>query len=154
MDVKLQLWDTTGQERFRSMAKNFFRGAKGAFFVFDLTDKASLEVLKTWIAQCTLHAGEDITKMILANKVDLVEQRAVEIEELLEIAKENEAIFYEVSAKTGANVKEAFGEMAETITKKMIMKKSKKKERGFSLLDKSPLDKDETSKQEKGCCNS
>jgi Ras-related protein Rab-1A len=68
--VKLQIWDTTGQERYNTLTSSYYRGAHGVVIVFDLTDRETFEHLPQWISDVNKHAGDDTLKLILANKAD------------------------------------------------------------------------------------
>ena len=114
--VNLQIWDTSGQERFHSITNNFFRNADCIFFVYDITNYKSFEGAKTWIKE-SKEVGNFFQKMLIGNKSDLVEQREVPEEELNNYCKENKLISLEVSAKEKKNLNEAFNKMIELIFK-------------------------------------
>jgi len=117
-EFKLQVWDTMGQEKYRSVAKSFYRNAMGVFVVFDLTNVESFDNVRNWLYQAKKEAGENICKMIIANKKDLVEERQVSEEDIKELLEELEGIeIMEVSAKTGENINEAFMKIAKDIKK-------------------------------------
>ena len=81
IDVKLQLWDTSGQERFRSITSNFLRNADGIIFVYDITNKKSFDGLKGWIRDAE-NVGGGFEKIIIGNKSDLEGKRQVSLEVL------------------------------------------------------------------------
>ena len=114
--VNLQIWDTSGQERFHSITNNFFRNADCIFFVYDITDYKSFEGVKIWIKEAE-EIGNYFQKMLIGNKCDLVEQREVSEEELNNYSKENNIISLEISAKEKNNLYEAFNKMIELIFK-------------------------------------
>ena len=70
-DVQVQLWDTSGQDKYRSVAKNFFRGSDGVFIVFSLADDKSLEGLEYWIGQVKEVLDSKVPKILIGNKADL-----------------------------------------------------------------------------------
>ncbi|KAK4369100.1 hypothetical protein RND71_012892 [Anisodus tanguticus] len=107
--IKLQIWDTAGQESFRSIARSYYRGAAGALLVYDITK----------LEDARQHANANMTIMLIGNKCDLAHRRAVSTEEGDQFAKENGLIFMEASAKTAQNVEEAFIRTASTIYKKI-----------------------------------
>ncbi|KAG5601231.1 hypothetical protein H5410_032601 [Solanum commersonii] len=105
-----QIWDTAGQEKFRSLTRCFYRGAVGALLVYDVTKRHTFQQLSNWLEDLQKHGDEKLTVMVVGNKCDLDEEtRAVSKEEGEEFAKKNECLFMEVSARTAKNVEVAFG---------------------------------------------
>ena len=118
MNVKLQIWDFGGEERFRFLLTQYCKGANGAFFLYDITNPKSLEHLPDWTQIIRENAG-DIPIMLIGSKVDLDEYRAVPRDDgILAAKKYNLASFVELSSKTGENVEEAFTVMTETLFEK------------------------------------
>ena len=70
-DVEVELWDTSGQDRYRSVAKNFFRGSDGVFIVFSLAEDKSLKALEYWIEQVKEILDLSVPKILIGNKADL-----------------------------------------------------------------------------------
>lgn len=117
-NVKLQIWDFGGEERFRFLLTQYCKGANGAFFLYDITNPKSLEHLPDWTQIIRENAG-DIPIMLIGSKVDLDEYRAVPRDDgILAAKKYNLASFVELSSKTGENVEEAFTVMTETLFEK------------------------------------
>jgi len=79
---KLQLWDTGGQERFSSIRPMYYRGSLGTILVFDLTNSASFEHLPQWIEEVRANIKADIPVLLIGNKSDLTDQRAVSLDEI------------------------------------------------------------------------
>ncbi len=128
MDVKLQIWDTSGQERFRSLAKNYLKKADGIIFVYDITDKKTFEGVKDWIKEAE---SQGIYKQILVgNKCDLEYDRKVTQENINEYAESIGSKYYETSALTdqNGNCKVIFQECANQIMK--TINDDKKESRG------------------------
>jgi Ras-related protein Rab-2A len=117
--VKLQIWDTAGQESFRSITRSYYRGAAGALLVYDITRRETFEHLASWLEDARQHANPNMTIMLIGNKADLSHRRAVSVEEGEEFARENGLIFLETSAKTSLNVDEAFIDTAKKIYDKV-----------------------------------
>ncbi|KAI3435518.1 hypothetical protein D9Q98_001584 [Chlorella vulgaris] len=117
--IKLQIWDTAGQESFRSITRSYYRGAAGALLVYDITRRETFEHLASWLEDARQHANPAMTIMLIGNKADLAHRRAVTTEEGEQFAKENGLVFLETSAKTAVNVEEAFINTARAIHSKI-----------------------------------
>ncbi|CAH9099141.1 unnamed protein product [Cuscuta epithymum] len=117
--VKLQIWDTAGQESFRSITRSYYRGAAGALLVYDITRRETFNHLASWLEDAKQHANANMTIMLIGNKCDLSHRRAVSTEEGEQFAKDNGLIFMEASAKTAQNVEEAFINTATLIYNKI-----------------------------------
>jgi small GTP-binding protein len=113
--VKLQIWDFGGEQRFRFLLHQYCKGANAAFFLYDITNRLSLDHLPDWTQIIREHAG-DIPIMLIGSKVDLKEFRAVTREEgILAAKKYNLSTFIELSSKTGENVEKSFDVITETL---------------------------------------
>ncbi|KAG6522750.1 hypothetical protein ZIOFF_019902 [Zingiber officinale] len=117
--IKLQIWDTAGQESFRSITRSYYRGAAGALLVYDITRRETFNHLASWLEDARQHANAKMTIMLIGNKSDLAHRRAVSAEEGEQFAKDHGLIFMEASAKTAQNVEEAFIDTATNIYKKI-----------------------------------
>ena len=116
--VKLQIWDFGGEERFRFLLHQYCKGANAAFFLYDITNRLSLDHLPDWTQIIREHAG-DIPIMLIGSKVDLQEFRAVTREEgILAAKKYNLSTFIELSSKTGQNVEKSFDVITEILFEK------------------------------------
>lgn len=126
--MKLSLWDTAGQETYKSITRSYFRGASGALLVFDITRRATFESVTSWLHDLRQIAEEGIIVILVGNKSDLaqsslvgsgrdeVNKRQVTREEAEEWCKRNKVMRYvETSAKSGEGVERAFLEVAERI---------------------------------------
>ncbi|KAI9730576.1 MAG: hypothetical protein M1834_005817 [Cirrosporium novae-zelandiae] len=133
--MKLSLWDTAGQETYKSITRSYFRGASAALLVFDLTRRSTFESVTQWLRDLRLIAEEDIVVVLVGNKLDLAQsslasgtnsnagdgrgelnRRAVTHEEAEEWCSANNVLKYvETSAKSGEGVERAFLEVAERI---------------------------------------
>ena len=107
--IRLQIWDTCGQEGYRSLVQNFFRGTSLGILVYAINDIKSFNDVGTWVKQLKTNSNPDIKIFLVGNKNDLVNERKVTEEEGRKFSKELEFFsFYETSAKTGFNCKELF----------------------------------------------
>ena len=114
--IKLQIWDTAGQERFHSITSNYFHGADGILFIYDITNINSFEGVKDWIKESEKF-DNNIQKILLGNKCDLADTREVQKEDAEIFCNEKKIDFFETSAKENINLDEAFKKMVELIFK-------------------------------------
>ncbi len=115
-NVKLQIWDFAGEERFRFLLPVYSKGANGGIFLYDVTNQTTLQHLPAWMQIVNEHAP-NIPILVIGTKIDLVSMRHVTKEEAIQMAKSFKLSgFAEVSAKSGSNVENVF----ETITKLMM----------------------------------
>ncbi|KAJ2780960.1 ras GTPase [Coemansia javaensis] len=117
--VKLQIWDTAGQERFRTITSSYYRGAHGIIVVYDVTESESFGNVKQWLQEIDRYASEGVNKLLVGNKSDLADKRAVDFTEAQEFAKSLNLSFLETSAKDSSNVENAFLTMARQIKDRM-----------------------------------
>ena len=116
--VKSQIWDTAGQERYKAITSAYYKGAKGAFIVYDITRKNSFESVEKWVSDVTSVADKKITIVLIGNKSDLEDQRQVTKEEAQDKANKLEIAFMETSAFSGDNLDKAFEMMINEVYKK------------------------------------
>mmetsp|Transcript_86637 Transcript_86637/g.106312 ORF Transcript_86637/g.106312 Transcript_86637/m.106312 type:complete len:208 (-) Transcript_86637:179-802(-) len=117
--IKLQIWDTAGQERFRTITSSYYRGAHGIIIVYDITDKESFDNVRQWLFEIDRYASENVCKLLVGNKSDLKNKRAVEYDAAKAFADELNIPFLETSAKNATNVEQAFLTMAAQIKNKI-----------------------------------
>ncbi|EGD80819.1 hypothetical protein PTSG_01405 [Salpingoeca rosetta] len=113
--IKLQIWDTAGEERFHSMLPMYYRGASAALLVYDVTNPKSLDDALDWINELRDNCSEHLILCLVANKMDLVEEGCDAIEEGRRLAQENDALFHQTSAKTGSGISETFVDIAKEL---------------------------------------
>ena len=114
--VKLQIWDTAGEERFRNITSSYYKGGHGILLMYDITNRNSFESIKNWLIEVEKHADKNIYKVLIGNKIDLEKDRDITYNEGKEYAESEGMKFIETSAKDGSNIEEAF----ELITKEII----------------------------------
>ncbi|KAL5061990.1 hypothetical protein RYX36_023727 [Vicia faba] len=117
--IKLQIWDTAGQEMFRSITRSYYGGAAAALLVYDITRRETFDHLANWFEDLRQHANSNIIFILIGNKCDLTKKRVVSSEEGDKFAKENGLIFMEVSAKSAQSVEHAFIKTTARIYKKI-----------------------------------
>eukprot|EP01103_Thecamoeba_quadrilineata_P007327 TRINITY_DN171_c0_g1_i1.p1 TRINITY_DN171_c0_g1~~TRINITY_DN171_c0_g1_i1.p1 ORF type:complete len:204 (-),score=18.72 TRINITY_DN171_c0_g1_i1:1070-1681(-) len=117
--IKLQIWDTAGQERFRTITSSYYRGAHGIIVVYDVTDQVSFNNVKQWLQEIDRYATENVNKLLVGNKSDLVNKKVVDTNIAKEFAESKSIPFLETSAKNSTNVENAFLTMAREIKNRM-----------------------------------
>jgi Ras-related protein Rab-1A len=112
--MKLQVWDTSGHERFRTITQSYYRGAHFAVVVYDISSIESFRAVPDWMEGVTQHCSEPVQIMLLGNKSDLAHRREVLHSVAERFVEERQIpLFLEVSAKSGSNIDDAFAAMAE-----------------------------------------
>ena len=114
-NVKVQIWDTAGQDRFRAITKNYYKGAHGIILIYDVTNQLSFDNVSNWINQIKEEASDKVTIFLVGNKIDDVENRKIQTESGKNLAENFQLQFYETSAKTGENVEKTFQALVEKI---------------------------------------
>lgn len=136
LKIEMQIWDTAGQEKFKSLGPIYYRNALGALIVFDETSRQSFDNLESWIDAFN-DVSQNATIFIVANKCDMVNERQVNFSDAEEYARRKNYRAFETSAKTGYGVHELFSELASSI---VSSKKSK------TVPIPRPMAKDDDSK--------
>lgn len=149
--AKLQIWDTAGQERFRSITSSYYKGAKGAFLVYDVTRKSSFETVQGWFRDIVnLTGNKNVIVILVGNKSDLVNEREVTEDEGKDLAKTLNIPFFETSALTGSNIKLIFEEITNKISSNYKEEEPSENKTLDELHGKNILENSE--KEEKKCC--
>ncbi|OMJ86463.1 hypothetical protein SteCoe_12044 [Stentor coeruleus] len=135
--ITLQLWDTAGQDRFRNLAKSYYRGAKGIFIVFDVANRLSFINVTKWYEESLRYLPENTIRFLIGNKCDIKPpDRIVLYEEASCLASTFGMEYIETSAISGENVESIFLKIAAAIIAKPV-----KVARTISLQKKSMKDK-------------
>ena len=119
-EVKLILFDTAGQERFRSIAMNTARSVHGIIIVFDVTSITSFRNLGGWLENIEDRCGKDAIIALFGNKVDMVDRRVVSEEEIETYVKKKNLVYFEISARNNIGVDEGISYLANKIYNKII----------------------------------
>ncbi len=157
-DYQLDIWDTAGQEKYRSLGKNFYRDAFIVILVYDITRKDSFESLKEIWYPDLLKYGESYAILaVIGNKCDRFEEEDVNEDEARKFAEEIKAEFLIVSAKTGVNIKNLFENLInkyfnpdnlKKIEEETIPRKTSTRIRKNTKIEEKAIEE----KKKKGCC--
>eukprot|EP00010_Vexillifera_abyssalis_P009014 CAMPEP_0201545884 /NCGR_PEP_ID=MMETSP0173_2-20130828/2303_1 /ASSEMBLY_ACC=CAM_ASM_000268 /TAXON_ID=218659 /ORGANISM="Vexillifera sp., Strain DIVA3 564/2" /LENGTH=215 /DNA_ID=CAMNT_0047954417 /DNA_START=9 /DNA_END=656 /DNA_ORIENTATION=+ len=146
--VKVQIWDTAGQESFRSLTNSYYRGSQGVLLVYDVTNRESFTAMSSWMQEIRAQADSNVVVLLVGNKSDQEENRQVPQEEAANFALHNGIGFVEVSAKTGQSVNEAFIEVCECVLSSW--------EKGLIVLPSTsghpPSSPNQSNSNESSCC--
>ena len=118
--IKVQLWDTAGQDRYRTIAKNYYKGSHGILLLYDITKLSSFENIREWIKDIREEVYEKAIIFLIGNKIDKTEERKISTEQGEALAKEFNLPFFEASAKSGENVDEIFKALYQKISEVYI----------------------------------
>lgn len=141
--IKLQIWDTCGQESYRSMISNFYRNSGLAVLVYSITSKKSFDDIDIWLKELKSYSSPDIKVIIVGNKCDLDEERLVKYEKAVEYSHRIEAVaVMETSAKAGTNVSQLFVEAGVCLYKDYVQNLER------SSVQSSSIDTNEITRQE------
>jgi len=143
--VRLQIRDTAGQERFRSLIPSYIRDSSAAVVVYDISNTNSFAQVDRWIEDVRAERGSDVIIILVGNKTDLTDQRRVSMEQGERRAKELGVLFIESSAKTGHNVKQLFRRVAAALPGLDINKEEDKPNEVKTLIHPQLDDQPESS---------
>ena len=117
---RIQVWDTAGQEAFRSISRAYYKNSVCACIVYDISNYSSFESIQSWIEDCKSQTSKTILLILIGNKSDLNDMREVTYDEGAQFAESNNMVFLETSAKTGDNIKEIFNKSVKQIDQNII----------------------------------
>ncbi|GKT37353.1 Small GTPase like protein [Aduncisulcus paluster] len=143
--ITLQLWDSAGQERFKTIVKSYFRSADAVILAYDVTDEKSFKRVEYWISSIERGSPEGCVKVIVGNKCDLKLRRVVTSDRGEACAGSHSCPYFETSAKTGVGVNKVFMYIAEKLSR------GARKPAEVSLTDQLQLDQTPSS-EGTGCC--
>lgn len=150
--IKIIVFDSGGQETFRSITRSYYKGSLIAILVYDITRRKTFNEVKEWILETDKHSDKLVTMVLVGNKSDLEYIREVSKKEGNELAKKKGMMFYETSAKNGKNVYNMFNDPSEKVLNEIIKGDIEVENLGINISsDKSPLiQKNNNSKY--SCC--
>jgi len=160
--VKAQIWDTAGQERYRAVTSAYYRGAVGAMLVYDITKRQTFDHVPRWLEELRNHADNNIVIMLVGNKCDLDNLRAVPTEDSKEFAQKEGLFFLETSAMEATNVETAFltvlTEIFKIVSKKSLIASQDQGNGNHASLSGTsivvPGQEQDTTTKKKSCCTS
>ena len=134
--VKVQLWDTAGQDKFRAITRNYYKGANGIILIFDVTNVKSYENIKKWINEIKEEISEKVKIVLIGNKIDNVQERKISREQGDKLASEIGVKFFETSAKTGEGINESVFFLVKKIFENDPEVKNKYQGRNLKMYNK------------------
>ena len=154
--IKLQIWDTCGQELYRSLITNFYRNSSLAVMVYAINNRESFENIDVWLKELRTHSNPDIKVFLIGNKVDLEEDRVIKREQGEEYSKENKFnIFMEASAKSGFNAQQIFVEAARILYEDYLKYKRNDSVGTFKPINENnnqKINNNTNTSKKAGCC--
>ena len=118
-NVRIQIWDTAGQEAFRSITRSYYKSSTCAFIVYDISEKRTFYNVHAWLQDCRDMCFKNVLIYLIGNKSDLEDKRQVTYEEGKKFADENNLVFFETSALNGNNIEEIFVQSATDLVNKL-----------------------------------
>jgi len=151
---RIQIWDTAGQEQFRSITRTYYKNSVCAIVVYDITRRETFDNVMTWIEDCKNNSPKTVFIVLVGNKSDLEDERQVTTEEGEEFATKYGLLFLETSAKTKKNVNEIFTKSVEFISQRIEKNyyDTTNEESGIKQTNKSTKLSKEKKQKKKGCC--
>ena len=155
--IRLNLWDTAGQEKFRNVTKNYYNGSNGIILVCDITQKSSYDILDSLLNDIKNTIPLEAVEIILiANKIDLEDEREISFEILKEFGEKNNIEVFEASVKKGEGIKEAFDFLVKKIMNNKNIKNTeynnKEEEKSLDHSYKLLRRKHTKKSKKKNCC--
>ena len=149
--INAQIWDTAGQEKYKSLTKAYYKGALGALVIYDITQKITFENIDKWISDLKISAYEKVSIILIGNKSDLEEKREVSKEDGENKAKLNEISFLETSALNGNNIEIAFKTLVKNVYNKCHNEFDTMAH--VEIIRGKTIKIEEPKKERKKCCN-
>ena len=161
--IKLQIWDTCGQEVYRSLISSFFRSASLAIVVYSIDSEDSFNNIEKWLNDIKTQSNPDVKIFLIGNKADLEEKRRITKDQGEKLCSDHKlAFFMETSAKTGFNVQNVFIQVAKELYKQHEEIKDRVTRPGTMIslpaeennnkVDKLEIEEEDKIKRKKTCC--
>ena len=151
--IKLQIWDTCGQEIYRSLISSFYRNASLAMMVYSIDSKESFNHLETWLKEVKLQSNPDIKIFLIGNKADLDDQREVKLNDAKQFKDETGIHYFsETSAKSGLNAQEVFIEAAKLLYKEHLKYKARANQNNDDNVKVPVKITKNKNERKQGCC--
>jgi len=156
--IKVQIWDTAGQERYKSITSTYYKGAKGAFIVYDITRKSTFDNIDKWIGDLKNNGDENMIVYLVGNKSDLNDMREVRKDEAMTKSEKYNIAFSETSALYGDNIHKIFQDLMEKVYinfyRNANTNKDKEINKGVDLNEESKENNNSGNSQEseRKCC--
>ena len=153
--IKVQFWDTAGQEKYKSLASAYYKVCNGIILVYDVSNRESFRKLDHWMKEIRINSPTDAKIVLVGNKSDLVQEREVSTDEGREFAKKHEMFFWETSAKDNSDrfVNKAFDELIEECKKSVLASEENElREEMDQIRRNTQLLRSKKKKVNKSCC--
>lgn len=135
-NIILNIWDSAGQERFKSIAKSYFNKSDGVVLVFDLTNIESFNSIENWMEDLTkMKKEERCSTILIGNKSDLIDDIVVKKDMIEALVKKHKIKYFETSAKENKNIKCSFECLAKEVYNKKYLKGNKHIAKNSSMKD-------------------
>ena len=146
--IKMQIWDTAGHEKFRTITTSYYKSAQAIIILYDITQKSSFDHIRNWITEIDKFGKQGVLKVIVGNKLDLENNRKISKEDAENLALKYGLKLWEVSAKDNTNIEEMFVDTIKTL----LEKNSKIINESSSMGNNIKLSKNIKNKKNKKCC--
>ena len=143
--IRIQIWDTAGEDRFRSITRNYYKGAHGIVLIYDVTDQQSFQHIKDWVDKIKEESKEGVIIYLVGNKIDLIDKRIITNADGKKLSEEIKIKYYETSAKDSIGVNEVF----ENLVKDMDNFYSEQHQEEIETIH---IDKKDKKKRKLRCC--
>ena len=146
--IKMQIWDTAGHEKFRTITTSYYKSAQAIIILYDITQKSSFDHIRNWITEIDKFGKQGVLKVIVGNKLDLENNRKISKEDAENLALKYGLKLWEVSAKDNTNIEEMFVDTIKTL----LEKNSKIISESSFMGNNIKLNKNIKNKKNKKCC--
>ena len=116
--VSAQIWDTAGQEKYNALTSSYYKGAKGAIVVYDITQESTFLKVEQFVKDLREKSDKNVYMILVGNKIDLEENRKISKEEGKKLADKLKMGFFEVSAKNGTGIEDLFKNLIDNVYEK------------------------------------